>query len=745
MSKSNSIGNIKVLCRFRPLNIQEKATSSLINILFEGNKSVSITPQSENLSPLQFTFDNIFTPENTQEEVFAIAAKPIIEDVLQGFNGTIFAYGQTASGKTHTMTGHDIFDPVTMGIIPRMISTVFDKIEFANENIEFAVKVSYSELYLEKINDLIDNDKKNLKIRQERSKGVYIAGLSEHYVSSDFDVFELLRIGTENRQVSCNKMNSRSSRSHTIFSLTVTQNNSLDMTARIGRLYLVDLAGSERIVKTGAEGQRMKELKAINKSLNTLGQVINLLTDGRSTHIPYRDSKLTRILQDSLGGNSKTAIIITCSPALINESETISTLRFGFRAKSIKNKPKVNRELTLTELKLKLSKIEDELKKKALKISKLEQALNQNDVTLPVDITILTERTDESDDFKNTDTDDFFLEIEEARNKLMYLVDENYKYKKTATDLQITLEHLDQDNLEQSSMISVIETKIVNMESAIFHKVERTEKWSIEKDVASVKLNEAHARLLELERLFNEKSVESEDLRFQVRLQVGDDDQDLEPLSLIEQLKSKLMGEQQRYKKSQIEMQSLQIRLGQALQDLTRDKRGEEKEMLNKEIMVRNEKIKCLENELENITDNHRSVKRILSEDEEMLKSRTDELENTLTDLSQMYRSLLAKQSSSNIEKQLNIRKITKLNESVTKLENELKEKKDELENAELEANKYLDDMASQSIYNRIRVPIKGGGGKGIRASMVNRLSVKPNRAYTSMVGESQYLNTKIN
>ena len=327
----------------------------------------------------------------------------------------------------------------------------------------------------------------------------------------------------------------------------------------------------------------------------------------------------------------------------------------------------------------------------------------------------------------------------------MYLVDENYKYKKTATDLQITLEHLDQDNLEQSSMISVIETKIVNMESAIFHKVERTEKWSIEKDVASVKLNEAHARLLELERLFNEKSVESEDLRFQVRLQVGDDDQDLEPLSLIEQLKSKLMGEQQRYKKSQIEMQSLQIRLGQALQDLTRDKRGEEKEMLNKEIMVRNEKIKCLENELENITDNHRSVKRILSEDEEMLKSRTDELENTLTDLSQMYRSLLAKQSSSNIEKQLNIRKITKLNESVTKLENELKEKKDELENAELEANKYLDDMASQSIYNRIRVPIKGGGGKGIRASMVNRLSVKPNRAYTSMVGESQYLNTKIN
>lgn len=737
MSKNTQVGNIKVLCRFRPLNAQEHLNSELINLDFADDQCVTLTPKSENSSPLTFTYDHIFRPESTQEEVFEISAKPIIEDVIQGFNGTIFAYGQTASGKTHTMTGHDIFDQNTMGIIPRMISTVFDKIETADENVEFSVKVSYCELYLEKINDLIDLEKKSLKIRQERSRGVYIAGLSEHYVASDFDVFELLRIGTENRQVSCNKMNAKSSRSHTMFSLTITQNNALDMSARVGRLYLVDLAGSERVTKTGAEGQRLQELKMINKSLNTLGQVINLLTDGKSTHIPYRDSKLTRILQDSLGGNSKTAIIITCSPAMCNEAETISTLRFGFRAKSIKNKPKVNRELTMAELKLKLAKIEEELRKKNLKIQKLELALSQNEVILPGDVTILTERTDESDEFKNTDTDDFFLEVEEARNKLTQLVDQNFTLKRTSAELKSTWEELESSNSSQTALINVLEGKIVRMETSIFNKVELTSKLSIEKDMLVNKLNEIHSKKLELERIFNEKQVESDDLKFQVKMHIGEEEMENEPADLIDQLKNKLMSEQQKYKKNQLEMQGLQIRLGQALQDLTRDKRSEEKEILNREISARNEKIAKLEEELEEITENHRSVKKILNEDEDSLKERTDELEKNLGELTNLYKQLLNRQSSVNIEKQLNIRKITRLNERIKVLEDELKGKREMLMNAEVEANRFLDDMASQSIFNRIKVPIKGGGGKGVRASVANRLSIRPNRAYASMVGRT--------
>ncbi|OMJ81409.1 hypothetical protein SteCoe_18145 [Stentor coeruleus] len=734
MSKSSHSGNIKVFCRFRPLNPHEKLTSELIKLEHDSNISVTVFPQTEHSIPLTFTYDYIFTSESTQEDVFTIAAKPIIEDVIQGFNGTIFAYGQTASGKTHTMTGHDIFDPYTMGIVPRMISKVFDSIESADENVEFAVKVSYCELYLEKINDLVEVDKKALKIRQDRSKGVYIANLSEHYVASDFDVFELLRVGTENRQVSCNKMNTKSSRSHTLFSLTITQNNALDLSARVGRLYLVDLAGSERVSKTNAEGQRLKELKTINKSLNTLGQVINQLTDGKASHVPYRDSKLTRILQDSLGGNSKTAIIITCSPALSNESETISTLRFGFRAKSIKNKPKVNRELTMAELKLKLAKIEEELRKKALKISTLEQAISQNEVTLPIDTTILTEHTEESDEFKKTDTEDFFAELEDGRNKLTTLVDENFKYKTSSIELKSNLDQMNDNNINQTALISVLEMKIVNMETAIYNKVELTSKLSIEKDVLTTKIEEVQNKKIELERIYNEKLVESNELKFQVKMHVGDDEISSEPVDLIEQLKNKLMSEQQKYKKNQTEMQGLQIRLNQALQELTREKRNEEKELLNREIQARNEKIKFLEDELETITENHRSVKKILSEDEETLKQRTDELERTLDELTNMYKQLLAKQSSVNIEKQLNIRKITRLNEKIKLLEDELKTKREQLMTAEVEANRFLDDMASQSIFNRIKVPIKGGGGKGVRASMANRLSIRPNRAYASMV-----------
>ena len=735
MSKSTNIGNIKVLCRFRPPSAHEISSSELLNLCYTDTTSLTLTPSSESAAPLTFTYDYVFPPSSTQSQVFAISSKPIIEDVLQGFNGTIFAYGQTASGKTHTMTGPDIFDPVSMGIVPRMISTVFDKIENSDENVEFAVRVSYSELYMEKINDLITPGGRSLKIRQDRTRGVYVVNLSEHHVASDFDVFELLRIGTENRHTGCNKMIAKSSRSHTMFSLTVTQNNALDMSVRVGRLYLVDLAGSEKVAKTGAEGQRKQELKNINKSLNALGQVINLLSEARAAHIPYRDSKLTRILQDSLGGNSKTAIIITCSPALCNESETISTLRLGFRAKSIKNKPKVNRELTMAELKLKLVKIEEELKRKTVKIAVLETALSQHDVALPVDTTVLTEKSDESDEFKTTDADDFFTEIEDARSRLTSLVDDNFRCKKISSEQKLTLTQLEEESTQQIALISVLETKIVNMESAIFNKVELSNKLSIEKNILTEKLDDSQSRKLELDRNFNEKTVERNDLKLQIRIHTGDE-QDLstESANLIEQLKNKLMAEQQKYKRSQTEMQQLQHRLGQALKEPTRDKHVEDKDLLTREVEARNEKIKKMEEELESITENHRSVKRILSEDEDALNDRTDELEKALLGLGGMYKQMLTKQSSVNIEKQLNMRKIAKLTERARGLEDELKNKREALVKAEVEANRYLDDMASQSIFNRIKVPIKGGGGKGVRASMASRLSIRPNRGFASVV-----------
>ena len=193
---------------------------------------------------------------------------------------------------------------------------------------------------MEKIRDLIDTSRNNLNVREDKAKGVYVEGLSEHYVGNELEVLELMKVGSENRAIAATQMNQHSSRSHSIFIMTIHQNNVKDLVAKTGKLYLVDLAGSEKISKTGATGLTLEEAKTINKSLTTLGMVINNLTDGKSQHIPYRESKLTRVLQESLGGNAKTCLIVACSPSVYNESETISTLRFGLRAKKIKNKPK---------------------------------------------------------------------------------------------------------------------------------------------------------------------------------------------------------------------------------------------------------------------------------------------------------------------------------------------------------------------------------------------------------------------
>lgn len=232
-----------------------------------------------------------------------------------------------------------------------MVRTVFNRIDTASDAVEFSVKVSMIEIYMEKIRDLLEPSKDNLKIHEEKGKGVYMSDLTEQYISQEREVYDIMKLGNSNRSIASTLMNAESSRSHSIFILTVQQNNSEDLSQKTGRLYLVDLAGSEKISKTGAAGTILEEAKMINKSLTTLGMVINALTDKKSTHIPYRDSKLTRILSESLGGNSKTCLVITCSPHPYNDQETLSTMRFGSRARSIKNKAKVNREYTVPELK----------------------------------------------------------------------------------------------------------------------------------------------------------------------------------------------------------------------------------------------------------------------------------------------------------------------------------------------------------------------------------------------------------
>ena len=320
-----------------------------------------------------FTFDRVFDMKSKQKDIFDFSIKPTVDDILNGYNGTVFAYGQTGAGKSFTMMGAgDIENEETRGIIPRIVAQIFESILISPGNIEYTVRVSYMEIYMERIRDLLNPVNDNLPVHEEKNRGVYVKGLLEIYVSSVDEVYEVMRRGGSARAVAATNMNQESSRSHSIFVVTIDQKNVETGSLKTGSLYLVDLAGSEKVGKTGASGQTLEEAKKINKSLSALGMVINSLTDGKSTHIPYRDSKLTRILQESLGGNSRTTLIINCSPSSYNDDETLSTLRFGMRAKAIKNKAKVNAELSPAELKALLNKAQKQNLTYAQYIASLE-------------------------------------------------------------------------------------------------------------------------------------------------------------------------------------------------------------------------------------------------------------------------------------------------------------------------------------------------------------------------------------
>lgn len=324
-----------------------------------------------------FTFDRIFGTDTKQFEVFEYSLQSTVVDVMNGYNGTVFAYGQTGSGKSYTMMGPNIDEGETRGVVPRIVSQIFNMIEQSSSDIEYMVKVSYMEIYMERIKDLLFPQNDNLPIHEDKGRGVYVKGLTEKYVSSIQEVFSIMKQGDKIKSIASTNMNLESSRSHSIFMIVVSQKNVVTGSQKTGQLFLVDLAGSEKVNKTGASGQTLEEAKKINKSLSALGMVINALTDGKSSHIPYRDSKLTRILQESLGGNSRTSLIINCSPSSFNDAETLSTLRFGMRAKNIRNKAKINTELSSLELRQLLKRTQQTLDTHIVYEQKIESELLQ--------------------------------------------------------------------------------------------------------------------------------------------------------------------------------------------------------------------------------------------------------------------------------------------------------------------------------------------------------------------------------
>ena len=341
---------IQVVVRCRPLNKKEMEEKrlSIIDVDIKAMQVSIKNPENLNETPKYFTYDAAYD-ENTQQRIFYDeSCFGIIEGTLEGFNSTIFAYGQTGCGKSFTMQGPSTTIENLKGVTPNSFSHIFQFVK-ASKDIEFLIRCSYLELYNEEIKDLLSNAKPPPKceLKEDPQKGVYVKGLTDVVVESAEDLNNMLDRGLKARTVASTNMNAESSRSHSIFTIIVEMNTKDPVTGkdmlRVGKLNLVDLAGSERQKKTGATGSTQLEGIKINLSLSALGNVISALSEG-SRHIPYRDSKLTRLLQDSLGGNTKTMMIAAISPADYNYEETMSTLRYASRAKHIKNKPKINED-----------------------------------------------------------------------------------------------------------------------------------------------------------------------------------------------------------------------------------------------------------------------------------------------------------------------------------------------------------------------------------------------------------------
>ncbi|XP_066259480.1 chromosome-associated kinesin KIF4A [Euwallacea similis] len=344
--------SVKVAVRVRPLVPHE---------IDRGFKDIIDTiPQNEQVVirsiEKAFTFNYVFGADSPQEELYDRCVAPLLKNLFQGFNVTIFAYGQTGSGKTHSMgTAFNEADATNMGVIPRAVHEIFNYIK-DQFSVDFTMSVSFTELYREVLYDLLaerPRDQCVLEIREDNSKGVYIPNVTEKPVETANDVLKILLQGSLGRSTAATNMNLHSSRSHSIFAINMAMQHKSDKTQnKTAKLCLVDLAGSERPKKTGAQGTTFKEGVDINKGLFVLGNVISALGDEKNQNlfIPYRDSNLTRLLKDSLGGNSMTLMIACISPADSNLEETLSTLRYADRARRIKNKPIVNQDPKTAEI-----------------------------------------------------------------------------------------------------------------------------------------------------------------------------------------------------------------------------------------------------------------------------------------------------------------------------------------------------------------------------------------------------------
>ena len=465
------------------------------------SRQIHLHKEDRKEQPKSFTFDFVFATDAPQSLLYEQSAFSLVESVLDGYNGTIFAYGQTGCGKTHTMMGTSTEEG--RGIIPRTFSQIVTETKNDTSKTHL-IRCSFIEIYNEEIHDLLGKDiKAKMELKESPDKGVFVKDLSQISVDSIAKMEKYMEVGFSNRATRATNMNAESSRSHSIFTIYIDSQENDDQgneKYKASKLNLVDLAGSERASKTGATGDGMKEATKINLSLSALGNVISALVDGKIHHIPYRDSKLTRLLQDSLGGNTKTIMIAAVSPANYNYDETLSTLRYASRAKFIQNKPKINEDPKDALLR----EYMEEIKKLKLMLEgKAPVDLKATTVAVPGQ-TVIKEKIV----YRNADgKENNFLE-EELKNKenaLLTEQEEKRLLQEKLQELEGNFEHKSPDKQEKKEL-----EKLKKLKEKVKAQKKKQEEWEKEKA-------RREEELLSIEKNYMGLNEEVEEMRLRFR------------------------------------------------------------------------------------------------------------------------------------------------------------------------------------------------------------------------------------
>ena len=449
--------NIKVCLRIRPMSIQEKSRNDTSCLEVVSNEQLILIHKNLRRS---YTFNIVFGPESSQEDVFFnCSIDKLIDSALDGYSVTIFAYGQTGSGKTYTIMGRDdainekiLSNTKFSGIMPKSIKYIWSTVRTRPE--KFYIKVSFLEIYNEQINDLLNPTNNNLQIRWDQKQGFFVEGLLVIECKKPEDIVEIILQGTKNRKKGSHELNKDSSRSHCILTVYLISEyeNSGNTYKKYGKISFVDLAGSERLKETHSQGGMVKETGNINKSLFVLGKVISSLTDKKNInqHIPYRDSKLTMLLMDSVGGTAKTLMIACVSPSNVYSDETMSTLNYASRTMNIKNKPLVQMDSK--------ERVQEGLKEENELYSEENEFLKNEFMKLLGVVPDIHNGGLTNEDIENYKISQGFKNNEEMDKEIEKLKSENEELKKIKNNQLIENKNLEEEN-------NVLNAKLINLEN----------------------------------------------------------------------------------------------------------------------------------------------------------------------------------------------------------------------------------------------------------------------------------------